>query len=286
MTFQKITDRIFYLPAENEAYSPIAIAIAGREKTLVIDAGSTPARAEAIQNALAELDRKADYLLISHSHWDHSFGLSAWPEDTLSISHEKTLGHLEQLSRLNWDDDALYGRMEREEESEFFARLIKKSYPDLSEIQIALPKKYYASSEVLDLGDLQVELHYLPSDHADDNTLVYVPQEKFLFVGDILAENIRGESWFYTYHKLASAIDSLKNWDADIIAESHNEPLGRIAFLDILTQLEKINETVRTAMDKGIPDQAPRLLEEAMDRPLSEVEEEWIQSCLYGYFME
>jgi len=285
MLFKKITDKIYYLPADSEDYRPVTLAIMGKEQTLIVDAGATPDQVSYIQKALEELDRKADYLVLTHSHWDHSFGLAYWPDDTITISHEKTLGHLEYQSRLDWNDDALYGRMEREEESEFFARMIKRAYPELEEIQIALPKKYYASEEIIDLGGIEVELHYLPSDHADDNTLIYIPQEKFLFTGDVLAENIKGESWFYTYHKLASAIDRLKQFNPEMVCESHGEPINHILFLDILEQLEKVNETVRSAVDKGNPDAAEEMLENLMGRPLVEDEIELIRSCMYGYFV-
>ncbi|MDA3852184.1 MAG: hypothetical protein PF447_13090 [Spirochaetaceae bacterium] len=283
MEFKKITDRIYFIPQDD--YRPAVIAVMGDQQTLLIGPGATVEEVQYLQHALDELDCKADYLVVPNGHWEHCFGLAYWPKETISIAHEKTLGHLEFQSRLIWDDDALYGRMEREEIPEISARLIKQAYPELKDIQIDLPKKYYASMESLDLGGITVEIHYLPSDHSDDNSILYIPEQEFLFLGDVLMENIHGESWFYTYHKLASVIDRLRQWRPQLACESHGEPMGLIDYIDLLNFMETVNEAVRIAMDSGNSDEANLKVEEALQRPLTKDEEELIRSCLYGYFL-
>jgi glyoxylase-like metal-dependent hydrolase (beta-lactamase superfamily II) len=284
MEFKRITDRILYTPGDSERYWPSSTVVLGDEKTLLIDGGATPEHSSLIKEALEKLGRKADYLVLSHWHWDHSFGLSQWKKAE-SVAQEKTVLLLEEQAGYEWNDDALYWRMEQGVESEFMARMIKKEYSDLSKINIAVPKRYYVSEELIDLGGISCELHHVPSDHALDNTVIYVPEEKFLFLGDCLNENIYSESWHYTHGRLAVLINKLREFEADLVLESHsNEPLGRIPFIDLLWQLQTINDTVFNAVEEGKVDDIENLLSRAFDRPLVESDRELMTACLYGYY--
>ncbi len=284
MDFQKISDRIWYWKGDSERGWPNIVAFLGDDKTLVADAGASPEQAGLVKKALEKLGRKADYLVLTHWHWDHSFGLSAW-EGTETMGQEKTVALLEEQRGYEWNDDALYWRMEQGIESEFTARMIKKEYPDLSKIRIELPKRYFVSEENIDLGGLTCRVQHIPCDHALDNTVLYVPEEKFLFLGDSLNENIYCESWHYTHGRLAMVINSLRGFDTDLALESHGEePLGRVEFVDLLWQLQTVNETVRIAVEEGKTGELETLLSQAFERPLVESDEELMKACLYGYF--
>jgi len=37
MLFKKITDRIYYLPADSEDYKPVTLAVMGQKQTLIVD---------------------------------------------------------------------------------------------------------------------------------------------------------------------------------------------------------------------------------------------------------
>lgn len=284
MELINITERIWYTPQDREKYRPSSVVVMGDDKTLVMDAGASPDHAMEIQEALKKKGRKADYLVLSHWHWDHSFGLVSW-KGTETLAQEKTVYLLEEQARNEWNDDALYWRMEQGIESEFMARLIKREYPDLSQVKVDLPQRYYADRERVDLGGVSCEFHHVPSDHSLDGTVLYVPEYKFLFLGDCLSENIYSESWHYTHARLALLIDRLRGFDADLAMESHgDEPLSRIAFVDLLWQLQTVNETVKAAVEGGRTDDLETLLADAFERPLVESDLELMKTCLYGYY--
>ncbi|MDC7222340.1 MAG: MBL fold metallo-hydrolase [Spirochaetales bacterium] len=284
MEFQKITNRIWYVKGDPEKGWPHITALLGDDKTLIIDAGASPAHAEQVQKALEKMGRKADYLVLTHWHWDHSFGLSSWGK-TETMGQEKTVAFLEEQKEFEWNDDALYWRMEQGIESEFTARMIKKEYPDLSKVNITLPKRYYVEEEDIDLGGMTCQVRHIPSDHALDHSVIYVPEEKFLCLGDCLNENIYCESWHYTHGRLALLINRLRAFDTDLALESHGEePLGRIEFIDLLWQLQTVNDTVKRAVEEGQTDRLESLLTEAFERPLVESDLELMRACLYGYY--
>lgn len=263
---------------------PNITAILGDDKTLVVDAGACPEHAGLIQKALEKMGRKADYLVLSHWHWDCSFGLCAW-DKVESMAQEKTVAFLEEQKEFDWNDDALYWRMEQGVESEYNARMMKKEYPDLSKVNVVLPKRYYVEAEDIDLGGVTCQVRHLPSDHALDHSVIYVPEEKFLFLGDCLNENIYCESWHYTHGRLALLINSLRGFDTDLALESRGEEaLGRVEFIDLLWQLQTVNDTVKRAVEEGLTDKLESLLAEAFERPLVESDEELMRACLYGYF--
>ncbi len=77
-SLQRLSENIVYLPADEKTDRPILAAISGDKKTLLIDAGNSPAH---VALFLRELDRnrisRGDYVVITRWHWDHSFGISA-----------------------------------------------------------------------------------------------------------------------------------------------------------------------------------------------------------------
>ncbi|MBN2627756.1 MAG: MBL fold metallo-hydrolase [Spirochaetales bacterium] len=284
MDFEKITNRIWYVKGDPERDWPNIVAFLGDDRTLIADAGASPEQAEQVKKALEKLGRKADYLVLTHWHWDHSFGLCSW-DKTETMAQERTVAFLEEQKNYEWNDDALYWRMEQSIEAEFTARMIKKEYPDLSKVNIVLPKRYFTEKENIDLGGLIVTVRHIPCDHALDHTVLYAQEEKFLFLGDCLNENIYCESWHYTHGRLAILINSLREFDTDLALESHGEePLGRVEFIDILWQLQTVNETVKTAVEEGRTGDLEKLLTEAFERPLVESDLELMKACLYGYY--
>jgi glyoxylase-like metal-dependent hydrolase (beta-lactamase superfamily II) len=284
MDFQKITSRIWYWKGDPERGWPNIVAILGDEKTLLIDAGASPEQAEQVKTALEKMGRKADFMVLSHWHWDHTFGLCAW-EGTETMAQEKTVAFLEEQQQYEWNDDALYWRMEQGIESEFNARMMKKEYPDLSKVKISLPKRYYVSEEDIDLGGVTCQVRHIPSDHALDHSIVYVPEDDFLFLGDCLNENIYCESWHYSHGRLSLLINQLRGFNADLALESHGEePLGRVGLIDLLWQFQTVNDIVKLAVEGGKTDELETLLSNAFERPLVESDMELMRACLYGYY--
>jgi glyoxylase-like metal-dependent hydrolase (beta-lactamase superfamily II) len=75
----QISQHVYWLPPDATTDRPTLGAVVGERATLIVDAGNSPAHAELFLNELANAGAPAPaYLVLTHSHWDHVFGVSAY----------------------------------------------------------------------------------------------------------------------------------------------------------------------------------------------------------------
>ena len=83
--FEKITEHIYIHPAEHYTDRPNIGLIIGEEKALLFDAGNSKKHVKKLRAELSEQGLPfPDHVLLSHSHWDHSFGAKFWNADIIA----------------------------------------------------------------------------------------------------------------------------------------------------------------------------------------------------------
>lgn len=185
---KRLTDHIYYLPFEKETDRPNLYYIQGEDFSLAVDAGNSGKQTEKFYEALGEAGFPLPSLtVVSHWHWDHTFGLHA--VKGLTLSSELTKEKLKMVQQWQWTLDAMKERERTGEDIPFCTECILKEYPDLNEIKVTLPKITFSGKMKLDLGGLEVILEQRPSTHSLDSVFVYVPSEKVLIVEDADCED-------------------------------------------------------------------------------------------------
>ncbi|MCU0521929.1 MAG: MBL fold metallo-hydrolase [Anaerolineae bacterium] len=92
----KLTDRVCYLPADHRTDRPILSAILGTQRTAMVDAGASPAHAQLFLDALHKsTGRRRDWVILTHWHWDHTFGLAHL--ELSSFGHHHLTRNLKRL---------------------------------------------------------------------------------------------------------------------------------------------------------------------------------------------
>ena len=133
--FDKITDHIYIQPAEHYTDRPNVGLIMGKKYTLLFEAGNSAANTRQLKERLAEQNLpQPDFVAVSHWHWDHSFGMHAW--DVPTIAGRKTNEQLVKVAGWAWDDEAMENRVKTGEDIVFCNEMIKREYPDSSEIKV------------------------------------------------------------------------------------------------------------------------------------------------------
>lgn len=75
MGLKRLTDRIYYLEHESETDRPMLAYIRGDKWSLAIDAGYSSSHVADFYRAIeAEHLKKPDFTVITHWHYDHTFG--------------------------------------------------------------------------------------------------------------------------------------------------------------------------------------------------------------------
>jgi len=255
--------------------------VVGSKKTLMIDAGNSE---EHMHYFLNELQKRGvpnpDLVVLTHWHWDHIFGLSALP-DTVSIASKETEREMEKLIPFSWSDEAIDARVNEGVEIEFCAKAIKEEYTNHRNIKITLPDITIEKRAEINLGDVTCIVQQVGGDHAADSVIVYIKEEKILFLGDCIYPRMYAEKVHYTISETLRLLDVLETFDAETFIPSHQQPISKEAFDKEVVMLRTIAKY--TEVCKGDLPTIVKEYENYVKRELTEDELETISHFADGY---
>lgn len=282
-TFEKITNRFWYQTPVSETDRPILGAVIGDRMTLMIDAGNSKAHASYFLSELEKHHIQApNMVVLTHWHWDHIFGLPAL--DILSISSSRTKAEMQKLKPFQWTDEALDERVKSGVEIEFCASAIKKEFGSNRDIKIKLPDITFEKRLEIDLGGVTCELQHVGGDHSADSIVVFIKEEKILFLGDAIYANLYAEKWNFTAERMLKLLDSIEKFDADTYILSHWKALSRPEYMQEAELLRKAAQlTMQLNGEKAEIKKAYRAYK---NRELNENELEAIEYYVNGYELE
>jgi len=241
-SIEKIGKSFWYMTPVSETDRPILGMVVGEEKSLMIDAGNSEAHAQLFLEMLAEKRvNNPQLVVLTHWHWDHIFGLSALKE-VLSISSASTKDEMEKLIPLSWSDEALDQRVSDGTEIEFCSSAIKKEYANHRDIKITLPVLTFEDKLEIDLGGVSCILKHVGGDHAYDSVVVYIKEDKILFLGDSIYPDIFSKKRNYTIERTLALLDELEKFDADTYILSHWKPISKEEFRSEVQLLKRSAE--------------------------------------------
>ena len=223
MGLKRLTERIWYLPFEEERDRPNLGYIRGDRWSLAVDAGHSDDHTQAFYRALEEAGLPLPRLtVLTHWHWDHTFGMHA--VSGLCLANERTNEHLR----------AIRDQIQREGPEGFLAlhESIAREYSGGRPVVVTLADMTFTGSMSLDAGNCPIQIFQAEAPHTDDSTFVYAVGEKALFLGDAMGGVFpTGEKDAALCQKLAKTISTL---DADICLEGHWVPTTKAESIDEL----------------------------------------------------
>lgn len=280
-SIHKIGKSFWYITPVSLTDRPILGMVVGSKKTLMIDAGNSEVH---IHYFLNELQKRGvpnpDLVVLTHWHWDHIFGLSALP-DTVSIASKETEREMEKLIPFSWSDEAIDARVNEGVEIEFCAKAIKEEYTNHRNIKITLPDITIEKRAEINLGDVTCIVQQVGGDHAADSVIVYIKEEKILFLGDCIYPRMYAEKVHYTISEALRLLDVLETFDAETFIPSHQQPISKEAFDKEVVMLRTIAKY--TEVCKGDLPTIVKEYENYVKRELTEDELETISHFADGY---
>jgi glyoxylase-like metal-dependent hydrolase (beta-lactamase superfamily II) len=172
---------------------------------------------------------RPDFVVLTHWHLDHIFGLSSLTE-AVSISSKATMKEMEKLIPLSWTDEALDERVKEGTEIEFRASCIKKEFGANRDIHITLPTVVFENELEIDLGGVSCLLKLVGGDHASDSVVIYIKEEELLFLGDCIYPDIFTSKRNYTTKGTRELAAFLEQFDAETYILSHWKPISKDEF--------------------------------------------------------
>lgn len=228
MKLNRLTERIWVLPYESERDRPNLCYIRGDRWSLAVDAGHSDAHVAAFYEALeAEGLPLPRLTVLTHWHWDHTFGMHA--AHGLTLANAQTNEHLLEMR----DQIATEG-------PESFLAMdatIRAEYAGGRPVVVTLADMTFSGEMRLDAGNCPVRVFEAPSPHTDDATLIFAEGEGVLFVGDAACGEF--PSWKKDpalCRELAKVIEAT---GAKTCLEGHWTPVSRREMLEELMDMNR-----------------------------------------------
>jgi glyoxylase-like metal-dependent hydrolase (beta-lactamase superfamily II) len=169
-TLEQLADGVYAYTAQGD---PNVGAIVGTDAILAIEARATPYMAQRwIDVIRAEVsDAPFGDLVLTHYHAVRTLGATAFNARRI-LAHANTRALIEERGAQDWASEQ--GRMPR-----LFTGA--ETIPGLTH-----PTDVFDDVMTIDLGNRIVELRYLGRGHTSGDLVVWLPQERILFAGDLV----------------------------------------------------------------------------------------------------
>ena len=175
MRLYRLTERIWVYPFEEERDRPNLSYIRGDRWSLAADAGHSEEHVREFYRTLEEAGLPLPKLtVLTHWHWDHTFGMHA--VHGLTLANERTNRYLADFrDRLDKEGAGFFLAMDEP---------IRKEYKDGRQVIVTLADLAFQGEMRLDPGGCPIRVFQAEAPHTDDSTLIEVPGEKVLILGD------------------------------------------------------------------------------------------------------
>lgn len=245
LNLQQIAPHSWWLPPDDRTDRPVLGVVAGSRGCLLVDVGNSPAHAQML---LREIDKHAlpppIYAMLTHWHWDHVFGSSAVQLPT--FAHLETKRIVTQMAQMDWGDAALDERVTNGTEITFCRDMMKLELPDRTHLLIRPPDIGFHFEVEVDLGGVTCHLFHVGGDHAHDASVVFVPEDRVMYLGDCIYHDLYHGPDRYTRGNLFPLLDGLLKYEADFYLPGHAEPLSAARFGEEVHLLKSIGRLVES----------------------------------------
>jgi len=205
---EEIADGVFVVPDGRVPLVPNVGVVLGDRAALVVDTAMGPRNGEIVRGIVAELAGDRTLLVtVTHFHPEHGYGAQAFPDATIVYNRE-------QLDEFR-DKGRLYVEM--------FRGFGPQVAEQLEGVELVEPHVVYDGAAELGLGGRRVELRTWGRAHTRGDQVVWLPDERILFTGDLV------ENRFF------SIFPYFPPDDADV---------GGSLWIDVLEQLERLGPVI------------------------------------------
>jgi glyoxylase-like metal-dependent hydrolase (beta-lactamase superfamily II) len=196
ISFDRLSEHAYAYTAQGDPNTGIVV---GDDGVMVIDTQATPIMAQdVIRRIRAVTDKPIKYVTLSHYHAVRVLGASAYGAEHIIASQD------------TYDLIVERGAQDMKSEIERFPRLFRavESVPGLT-----WPTLVFRQQLTVFMGKLEVRIMQIGRGHTKGDTVVWLPQERVLFSGDLVeydATPYTGDAYLQDWPAALDAIAALK----------------------------------------------------------------------------
>jgi len=220
-----------------EGGGPNAGFILAGDYVVVIDSLVSPATGQQLREYVRQVtDKSPAYLINTHHNGDHVFGNQAFSPPATIITHENVRNVL--LSQ---------GEATVKDFTERFSHLV----PDIKDTTVLPAHITYRDHMTLHLGERTIELIHPGVAHTDGDTMVYLPDRKLVYAGDIFLNHIFPYIFGSSTGWIA-ALEKLEAMDFDTIVPGHGFIGTKKDLSDLKSCLIELRSQVKECFVRGL----------------------------------
>jgi glyoxylase-like metal-dependent hydrolase (beta-lactamase superfamily II) len=221
----KVSDRVYSAIGatapgtyENHGHNNNLSFIVTEEGVVVFNGGDNFLLAESFHNSIRSItDKDVKYVVNENAQGHSMLGNSYWRDQKVPI-----IAQNEAIKEFKHQGDAKLASMQRRNKEKG-----EGTY-------VAVPDIGFEDRYELDMGDVNIELHYFGPGHAPGDLALWIPEEKLLITGDLgfhqrllaVFEDTDTGSWVESFDKMTAQLDP------DIVIPGHGEPTT----IDVVTK--------------------------------------------------
>jgi len=206
-------------------------------QVVIIDSLVSPGFGQKLMEYVRQVtDRPLAYLINTHGHGDHVFGNQVFAPAARVVAQRRVR-------------ETLLSQGEAMVKS--FAERFGDTVPDIKDTKVVPPDITYCRHMTLHFDDRSIELIHPGVAHTDGDTVVYLPQERLLYAGDLLFNHIfppiMGSSagWI-------AAIEQIEAMEVDTIVPGHGFIATKKELGDLKQCIVELRHRVEDYFDRGL----------------------------------
>ena len=260
IALEKIAANIYQVKGGSGANCGVVI---GEKEVMVIDAKMSE---ESAKQMLAEIGKISPVpvrvLAFTHSDGDHVNGIAGFPADIKILAQEETKRYMDEA----------------------FTDEKQRAY-------LPLIKTFASGGPEYDLGGRKVQLIHFGPAHTSGDVVVYCPQEKVAFLGDLF---FAGRDPLVHRHKngnsfgLVKVLNSVLQLDAEVFLSGHAEKAARADIKALIKSIEDKQAQIEAMIAEGKSLDEIKKFYKVEDRPASPGRPQFLSlaEVIYLEFME
>lgn len=189
--------------------------VVGGDAALVVDTAATMARAHHLRREARRWAASRPLSLVNtHHHGDHVYGNAVFGSTTPIIAHELTRAEMIATGTA-----------------------MQSLWPDVrwGRVRLRAPTLTYSGRITLDLGGLTAELHHVGPAHTSNDTVVWLPERRTLFTGDVCMHRVTPFVLMGSLSGSLAALARLRQFDAEVVVPGH----GAVGGVEVLEATER-----------------------------------------------
>jgi glyoxylase-like metal-dependent hydrolase (beta-lactamase superfamily II) len=191
-----------------------------------------------------------DRLVNTHANPDHFFGNGLVADAEIIATSEA------RKEMAGFDPKMLAGLaanyQQMGEAGEFLYETMGRKFDFSGVDEVTLPNRTFERRLTLTVGDKRIELADLGPAHTQSDTIVWVPDDRAVFTGDLLFNEGHPIMWAGPVENWISACQYILDLDPAVVVPGHGPITERTAVANMKAYFEYVRDEARIRFDAGV----------------------------------